>query len=223
MSEVTITVRGSFDSFHPPERGTVHITVAFEAPQKDSAYQSATSTAAAIADRITPLFDRDRGPVTWWSSDQIRTWSSRPWNQEGKQLPLVHHAAVSYQVKFGELTRLNAWVSDVVTEPGVTIDRVEWALTEGRRVELTRLARDRAVHDARDKAQAYASSLGLAELRAVAVADAGMLGDHPLGRDQTAMALAARGSGAPISGDELRLVPDDIVLSATVDARFVAQ
>ena len=37
----------------------------------------------AVKASVTPLKTGDHGPVTWWSAEQLRTWSNRPWNKDG--------------------------------------------------------------------------------------------------------------------------------------------
>ncbi len=220
MAGVTITVQGSFDSFHPAERATVNVRVGFEGPDKTAVHTSTARASAEVADGVSTMYAPDQGPVTWWSSEQLRTWSERPWNKDGKQLPLVHHAVVSFQVKFSDFERLGSWVSDIGAAPGVTIDSIDWALTEARRVELIQLARERAVADAREKAQAYAASLGVGAVRPVAVADPGMLGNQIIAQNaaptQFARAAAFSGGGRV----DISFVPEHIKVSAVVDAIF---
>ena len=121
--------------------------------------------------------------MTWWSTRHVRTWSERPWNQDGKQLPLVHHASVGVEVKFRDFAELARWVGRHAEHTaGFSLDGVEWALTEKRQQELARQVRTRAVQDAAARAQEYADALGLGPVRPVALADAGMLssGLHPM-------------------------------------------
>jgi uncharacterized protein YggE len=103
----------------------------------------------------------------------------------------------------------------------VTVGSIDWALTEARTTGVTAEVRSRAVKDAVAKASVYAQSIGLGSVTAVAIADPGMLGDQ------------VRGGGAPeasfmraksVGGSEpsLSLKPEDIEVSAVVDARFVA-
>ena len=51
-------------------------------------------------------------------AEQLRTWSNRPWNSDGKQLPLVHHASVGIEVKFRDFGVLSRWVGEHVAIPG---------------------------------------------------------------------------------------------------------
>lgn len=215
------TVRGTFSAFQPPERGTVRAHLGFEGPQMQPVFERVVRDLEAVKASVAELHDPANGPVTWWSTQHVRTWANRPWNQDGKQLPLVHHASVGLEVKFRDFTALGRWVGRHVEETaGFALDGVTWALTEQRRKELVRQVRTRAVQDAAARAQEYADALGLGTVRAVAVADAGMLGVglHPQGVPEAAYLRAGKAE----SGGELELAPEDIEVSASVDARFVA-
>jgi uncharacterized protein YggE len=161
------------------------------------------------------------GPVTRWSAQDLRTWSSRPWSQAGKQLPAVYHARVDIEVEFRDFTALSRWITAHTNDTeGVRISDVEWSLSTRRGDELRRQVRTEAVEDAVRRAQQYADALNLGEVRPVAVADSGMLSAGPSpdgGHDVGLMRSMAVGS-AP----EIELVPEDIEVTATVDARFVA-
>src|SRR5258707_7352094 len=179
-----ITVRGSYSAFQPPERGTVHASIAFEGPAMEPVYERVARDLEAVKASIVPLKSGDDGAVTWWSAEQLRTWSNRPWNQDGEQLPLVHHASVGVEVKFRDFAALSRWVGEhVANTEGFRISHVEWALTSKRRNDLVQKAQTRAVRDAATRAQQYADALGLGKVTPIAIADAGMLGAslHPGG------------------------------------------
>jgi uncharacterized protein len=218
-----ITIRGSFVAFEPPERGIVHASIAYEGPAMQPVYDLVARDLETVKDSVERLKTGDHGAVTWWSAQQLRTWSDRPWNQDGKQLPLVHHASVDVEVKFRDFNALTRWVGEhTASTTGFRTSRVEWALTVKRRDELSKQVRTQAVQDAVTRAQQYADALGLGEVRPVAIADAGMLGPnlHPDGGQGVAYMRAAAPMGG--GGAEVELVPADIEVSATVDARFLA-
>lgn len=213
-----ITVRGRFSVFQPPERATVHTTVAYEGPEMAPVYQRVAHDLETLTASVEELTD---GPVTRWSAEQLRTSSTRPWNQDGEQLPLVHHASVSVDVEFRDFTALSRWIGRHVAEvDGFRVSRVEWALTEEHLDELRTEVRRRAVLDAADRAQQYADALDLGAVRPVAIADAGMLGalSPDGGPGQNWGVMAAARSSAPV----VEFVPEDIEVSAAVDARFAA-
>jgi uncharacterized protein len=216
---IEIRVRGSFATFERPERGTVHATIAYEGPVMEPVYERVARDLDAVKASIAPLDDKDNGAVTWWSADQLRTWSNRPWNKDGKQLPLVHHASVRLEVKFRDFSALSRWVGEhVANTEGFRVAHVEWALTTNRRDAVEKEVRTRAARDAVTRAQAYADALGLGQVRPVAIADSGMLDARPQSGPPAAYLRAAAVGGAP----DVELVPEHIEVSAEVDARFVA-
>ena len=215
-----ITVRGSFAAFERPERGTVHATIAYGGPAMEPVYSRVARDLDAVKASIAPLDNKDNGPITWWSADQLRTWSNRPWNKDGKQLPLVHHASVGFEVKFRDFGVLSRWVGEhIANTEGFRVTHVEWALTAKRREALQKEVRTRAARDAVTRAQEYADALGLGQIRPVAIADAGMFGKRPENGPSVAYMRASAVGGAP----EVELVPEHIEVSAEVDARFVAE
>lgn len=217
-----ITVRGSFSAFQPPERGTVRASIAYEGAEMGTVYNRVAGDLAAVKASVTRLQGLDPVPVTWWSAGQLRAWSQRPWHKDGKQLPVVHHARVDVEVKFGDFAALSQWVGEHVSRTaGFRVSQVIWALTAARRDALFADARTRAVHDAAARAQQYADALELGAVRPVAIADAGMLAAqlHPeSGHGGTFLRAAA----SPAGGGDVELIPEDIEVTATVDARFLA-
>lgn len=209
-----ITVHGSFSAFHAAERGIAHVTVAYQGPQMEPVYERVARDLEVVKSSISPL--KDNGSVTWWSAEQLRTRSERPWNKDGKQLPLVHHADVGLEVKFCDFAELSRWVSTGISNvEGFRLERVKWALTDKLRGKLIARARTYAVKDAVARAQQYADALGLGKVRPLEVVDRGV-GSY--GDDVTASVRGGSADGGP----DVMLVPNHIELSATVEARFVA-
>lgn len=218
--ETVITVQGGHDAFHPAERATVTVSVGFEGPDRATVVARTTEGTAALVAGIAARRDPDRGPVTWHATDRIRVWSRRPFHDKGEQKPLVHHARTTTRAKFRDFEELARWVEAAASYPGVGIAGIEWALTERTREGAVDAARTRAVEEARRKAQVYADALGLGAPRCVALADPGMLGDHSNAHGAVTAASFSRGAAAEEPGG-LSFTPEDIAVSATVDARFV--
>ena len=222
MSTV-ITVQGSFTAWYPAERATVRLSIAVDGAKRDSVLASATTSVNTVTDSITALHDPDAGPVTWYASDRVRVWAERPWNNEGKQLAPVHHASIEVTVKFKDFDALADWITQVATVPGVQINGIEWSLTDAKRTSVTTEVRSRAVKDAVDKARVFAQAIGLGQVTATAIADPGMLGvggEAPPTIPSMKRAMAF--TGAADSAPTLDFTPEDIEVSASVDARFEA-
>jgi uncharacterized protein YggE len=222
----TITVQGTHVAWFDAERATVHISATFDGPKRDEVFARASQTAADVTALITPLHDAAKGPVTWWSSDRVSVWSERPWNNDGKRLPLVFHATIGVQAKFSDFDALSRLIEQAAVMEGVNVGGIEWDLTEERRTAVTQQVRTESVADAVQKASTYAAAAGLGTPAVIAVADPGMLGDGtgggggigpmPMERMGAFKAQAMdAGGGAPLS-----LSPEQIQVSSSVDVRF---
>ncbi|MEO6943012.1 MAG: SIMPL domain-containing protein [Terrimesophilobacter sp.] len=224
MTETIITVQGQHTAYFPAERATLHFSVNHDGSQRSAVFARATSAGDLLRGKIVALHNESTGPITWWASDSVRVWSDRPWNNEGKQLPLVYHAVIGFTAKFNEFDELARFIEDVADVDGVTISQLEWALTDSRTRDVTAEVQSSAVQDAVSKATVYAKAIGLSSVTAVAVADPGMLSDGgrggaEFGMERTSFAMKAMDVGGAA---ELSLRPNDIEVSASVDVRFVA-
>lgn len=225
MSETIITVQGEHSAWYPAERATVRAGIHAWGDDRDTAFADAVSSADAVRALIEPLVAALGGPITWWSSDSVRVWSERPWNNEGKQLDPVFHAAVDFTAKFSNFDALSRWVESVAGIENATVGSIDWDLTDATRTSAIVEVRSRAVKDAVAKATVFAQSIGLGTVKAIALADPGMLGDPTGGGNgvpgpmlRGAMKASADFGGSP----QLALKPEEITVSAVVDARFVA-
>jgi uncharacterized protein YggE len=225
VTDTIITVHGSHTAWHRAERATIALSVSTEGPDRSVVFERAARSAQVVRERIEGRVDRRAGPVVSWSSDRVQVWSEKPWSADGSQLDLVFHALVGFEVRFGDFGDLERFIDEVAAVDGVAVAEVGWSLTDESRIAALEEARTRAVQDAVLKAGVYARSVGLTAVRAVAVADAGMLGgaagtagtgDHG-GLASPRMPVMSK-SAAPA----LSLRPADIEVSATVDARFEA-
>jgi len=185
-------------------------------------FASATAAADAVTETVTTLHNAATGPITWWSADTIRVWSQRPWNDQGAQLDPVHYAALDLTAKFTSFTALSGWIEKVVEIPGVAVGGIQWSLTEARVTAVTAEVRSRAVKDAVAKASIYAQSIGLGTVTATAIADPGMLGDSAAPQPGFEPRMMAKSMDSMGGGSSLALKPQQIEVTCTVDARFVA-
>ena len=227
MTDTIITVQGEHSTWLPAERATVHTSVRVDGPRRDAVFASAVKASDAVRTSIEALFDKDGGPVTWWSSDSVRVWSERPWNNDGKQLALVYHSAVDFTAKFMDFDALSRWVEMAAGLDSVTVGSINWDLTDETRKKANTEVRSLAVADAVAKATIFATSIGLTTVTAVALADPGMLGDPTGGSGGGMAAPTFRGAMKAASfdsqgGPQLTLKPEDIAVASVVDARFVA-
>lgn len=221
MNETVITVQGEFTAWYPAERATVHLSIRLEGPERGPVFDGTTRSADAVRHSIIDLHDAQSGPITWWSSDSVNVWSSKPWNNEGTQLPPVFHAAIDFRVRFSDFAAMARWIENAAAVEGVNLGHIEWALSAAQETAVTAEVRSRAVKDAVAKASVYAQSIGLGNVRAIALADPGMLGEQGGAPASGGGYELMRAVGSSDAG-EFSLKPEEIEVRSKVDARFIA-
>ena len=219
MSEVTITVRGENEERVAPERATVRIAVSAEGPERsavvDRAMRLAEPVRASIAER------RESLSVADWTSKSLAVRAERPWNSEGKRLALVYKATVDFTATFTEAAELSVWISEVSAWDGVEVGWVNWHLAAQTRARVEREVAAAAVGVAVARAEAYAAALHLTTVTALEIADVGLISS---GQPAAPQMMRARGAAfAAESAPAMEYEPEDIVVSATVEARFSAR
>src|SRR5918994_4337196 len=173
MSSVTITVRGEHEARVAPEEAVAHISVRTEGRERGSVVERIAALAGPLRDDLTAR--KDAEGVADWSSQRVSVWANRPWNNEGKQLALVHYASVEITATFTDFAALSSWVSDVAESEGVQVDHVVWRLTPATAKSTEGSVAAQAVKVAVDRATAYAGAIGLATITPLEIADLGLL------------------------------------------------
>ncbi len=216
MSDVIITVRGEHETRIAPEEGVVHLSVRCDGPERGPVVERIAAIAAPLREELAAR--QASGEVTEWSSQRASVWAERPWNNEGVQLPLVHHASVEIVATFTDFAALSWWVSAVAEREGVQVGNVSWQLTTATRRAVEAEVAAHAVQTAVSRATAYANAIGHAAVTPLEIADIGLLGraeTDPGPRMMRAMATDASPS--------LDFQPQAITVTAGVEARFVAR
>lgn len=211
----TISVSGHAEHVVAPELAAVTVSVGGSGPDREGV---AGLTAAAHARLLEAVRELEAsGVLVAWSADQLRVWSFRPWNDQGAQLPLVHQASADVEVVFRDLVRVGEWLGDLAADDDVTIGGIDWRLTDETLASARERAQRAAVADAVTKAGVYASALGLSTPVVVELADHGMLAASPMAAQQVLAMRADKAAGGPTE-----FSPQDLAISASVDARFTA-
>ncbi|WP_404433515.1 SIMPL domain-containing protein [Microbacterium lacus] len=221
MSEVIVTVRGEHETRVAPEEAVAHLSVRAESSERGAVVEKMSALTAPLRDDLAAR--KLAGGVADWSSQRVSIWANRPWNNEGKQLALVHYGSVEVTATFTDIAALSWWISEVSERDGVQIDGVTWRLTPDS-ARLTEAAvAAQAVRVAVERANAYAAALGLTTVTALEIADLGLL-THAAPESATspkmmrAMAMDSAGGGPALD-----FQPEDIVIRAGVEARFSAR
>lgn len=211
---VLIAVHGSAARLLPAERGTVHLSLGWEADDRAVALRTVTDAhARAVRDAKSLVH---RGVATWWGSDQVRVRAERRYVKD-EDWRTVQVARAQVKVKFRDFSALSDWVDDIGSVAGTAIDGIDWTITEGHRREVEREVRVRAVQDATARAEAYATAIGGGAVRLERLWEPG-LRPSSIGSAEGGVVTRAMMKAAGSGGIELR--PDDIEVSAEVTADF---
>ncbi len=221
MSEVTVTVRGEHERRVAPERATIRVSVRSEGPERTVVVEHVMRLADPVRTSITER--ADAGSIVDWTSTRLSVRAERPWSNDGKRLAPVFYASVDFTATFAEASELSIWASDISPWDGVEVGGVEWHLTPETRTQVEQEVAAEAVGVAVTRAQAYAGALGLEQVTPIEIADAGLISktqgsaEAPLMKARGGIAFAAD------AGPVMEYEPDEIVISATVEARFLAR
>jgi uncharacterized protein YggE len=216
MSEVVITVRGEQERRVPPERAVVQLAVRADGPERGPVVERVSTMTEPIRDDL--VAHQRSGEVVEWSSGRVAVWSERPWNNEGLQLPPVHHASIEVSATFSDFGALSWWLGEVADTEEVHVGSIQWELSPDTRAAIEREVATEAVQTAVERARAYAEALGLDTVTAIEIADVGLLAPHPEPGPRMMRAVAMDAAGGGIA-----LQPADIVVTAGVEARFSAR
>lgn len=219
MSEILIKVRGSHSVEVAPERGVVSAEVRFDGPAPESVMERLQRGLHGVRTELERL-ERE-GAVKRLVIQRARISAERPWHKDGKQLPLVHRAAVGLWAEFVDFKALATWVGRTAGDEGLRVDHVSWQLTKESRLKVERAVRQEAVRQAKVRAQDYADALDLGPVAVRSINDVGVSHEVAYASAEMDMQMApagARRSGAP----DLAFDPEDISVYAEVEAAFTA-
>lgn len=213
-----ITVRGSAETRHPAETAAVTMASAVEGAEKAAVFADAVAIQEPLSSQLRELVEL--GAVTSWSSDQVRVFSHRPWDEQGKRGAMVHVARVDVRAEFVDFERLSGFLDYWSGIDGVEVTELQWDVTQKNRRIYEAEVRKAAVDDAVIKAQIYANALRRGKVVAEQISDPGMLSGPP---DEPGPRLMAKMASADMGGSpSLDLSPDEITIYVEVDARFRA-
>ncbi len=215
MPGVEITVRGSHTANLPPEQGTVHIQVATEGPASQPVFDAVAIALAEVKSSLESRHHPKAGPVTRFTIDQVRRGSHRPIDRDGNPQPSVHTAEASVTATFTDFDELAAWVGWTAGLEVVNVGYIDWSLRRATRLRVERKTRQKAVRDAKRRAQDYADALDLGPVLVRRISDPGMGAPAPR-RVMMAAAMSVPPGGVP----EVSLRPEDVQVDAQVEATF---
>jgi len=213
-----ITVRGSAEQHHPAERAIVSLAAVVDGHDKQDVFTAAVDIQEPLTGQLKELVGLHA--VQTWSSDQVRVFSHRPWEGDGRRGEMVHVAKVHVRAEFTDFERLSAFLDHWSGVDGVEIGGIVWDVSVKSRRLYEAEVRKSAVDDAVSKAQSYANAVRRGKVVAAQIADPGMLAG-PADVPPATHHAVVFGAGDRV-GAELDLSPEEIVIRVEVDARFIA-
>lgn len=211
-----ITFSGHAEALVAPERGTVHLSVATENLDQETALRAVETAAQWLVEDLKPLRS---GPVTWYAMDAVSTSNWQPRDHLGQPQARQYRAHCQARVTFKDFFTLSAAVSRWGEQPAISVGQVEWNLTDETRDRVKADVLVAALADAHQRASIAAGYLGQPVLRVVEVADPGLLGR---GEESSPMppALFARGAAMAASEGGVELSPQEITISSELHVQF---
>ena len=224
MSDVVITVRGEHETRIAPERAVAHLTIRAEGPERGAVVERMAAYSEPVRDDLSTR--KSTGTVSEWTSQRVSVWSERPWAPDGRRLAPVHYGSVDFSVTFADFAVLSWWAGEVAEREGVQLGWIDWQLTPETRAATEREVAAGAVGVAVTRANAYAAALGLSTVTPLEIADAGLLArpeSSAAGREERMMMAKASFAADAGGGPSVQLQPEDIVITAVVEARFTVR
>ncbi len=206
MTEILIEVAGSARTIIDPELGVAHASITADGPDPQPVRDHVSLVLVRIRAGLEEL--QKTGAVERFSVDQVRFSAHRPWNEKGKQLPLVHTATVGVSARFTDFAALGRWVSN----EGLTVHYIDWRLSDQTQASVERQTRQEAVRDAATRAQDYADALDLGPVAVRTIRDPQA--------DASPRIMMAKGQVADGGEPDIDLTPEPIEIEATIHAGF---
>ena len=218
MNEVNISVRGEHQVEVPAELGIVYLAVSTSGPERPAVVERAVALSDPLRADLSAR--KQAGQLQEWVSQQVEIRSERPWN-DGRYLAPVHYATINFTVTFHDAGELSMWVSEIAERDGIQVGHIAWELSAQTKQRVERETATAAVKVAVERATAYANAIGKKEITPLQIADVGLLSNTQV--QPRAMFAQGKMAMASDAGQaSLDLHPQDIIISAAVEARFAA-
>jgi uncharacterized protein len=205
-----MVVRGVGEVRTMPDLASVRVGVDGEGVSRDEAYQKASATASAV-DGVLAAFESaiDRVTTAGLAVQPNTRWRKGETQRTGWQALRVSVVEIIDTSRVGEL--LNA-----LAGAGASISGLCWMVAPAN--EAFALARRRAGHDARERAEQYAHALNI-KLGPVAWAsEPGLRGTGRI--DAMAARAAAGGMGAGAAEEPISVNPEEVTIHATLEVAY---
>lgn len=230
MAPLTVTVTGSSSISRQAERGVLTVSAKSEGPEKEIVSHEVTSASKELHRMFTELSPKTEAgaatadaPITVFSSTMLRTGFYDQTDKTSETRTRVHTATSSYSAIFRNFAKLGDVVGNLMTHPHVSIDRVEWKLTDATIKSLHSESRTLAMENAIEKAEDYARVVGR-KVFAREINDSDHGNQVAMLQQQQMARSAVYGSGVGPSHDSsVDMTPQDIRYTGRVTVKFESE
>jgi hypothetical protein len=215
MSEPVISVRGEAVLEVEPEIARLSVRVESKDPDRRKVLDRLTARNAECLDLIKSYGDAvERIETSRISVVPVLKYRRRDENVQHYQ------GSAWIRLTVGDFAVLGELVTRLANLELTTVDGPYWELRPSS--DVHRRAREQAVHEALNRARAYAEALGCRLTGLVELADSGMSPHDSMRPQATRYAMMASAQSAGGEPQPIDLEPETQVVSATVEARFTA-
>ena len=224
-----IDVRGTAEITREPERAVLSIGISSEGAVQDVVAQQVSSTCNQLQqsfDKLAPKTSTGEAtpeaPIATVSTNFLRSWSYIPYDTKGKALQRVYGASSSFEVVFRDFETLGNIASELFLMPYVTINHIEWCLTDPSLHALGAESRKLAMQDAIAKANDYANFVGR-KIVPVKITDQGVSNgglNMQLDTFQAAESYRRSGRAGHSAPNGMSLTPEKVVLTGSIHVKF---
>lgn len=207
-----ITVEASSSRRVAAERARVHTEALWEAATRQRAVSGVSKVVASLTSELEGLANKG---VESYSASPARVSTWRPSAEDGRRAAPRTTAVVELVVVFDNLEVLSKWAVANAEREGLTINHVEWLLTESTAAAVEEEVLAGALERARGRALSLAKADGAAGVETISVTDRGSA------TPQLSQPMMSRAAGYDSAEDaQVSVVPELIGVEASLVVRF---
>ena len=219
-----ITVRAAAQSRRTPQIAVLDVSASHESNDQQKSSGAAHQLMKNVSDQLRAVQAQRPEIVDRLVVSAISNRSWRPWNNEGKQLPMRHESSGRVQVALTDFAVVAELTQAWSAVEGLTVDSVQWELTDQAQRDLEAEVTFEAVKMCRRRAEVMAAASGFSDVVPLQVADTGLLEQPRAMAESFGVSMAmARDTAGKAQGEGFDLSPREIEVRVQVEARFRAQ
>lgn len=219
-----ITVRAAAQGRRVPEIAVLTVRASHESGHQQEASSAAHTLMKQLADQVRQIQSERPEIVDRLVISPVGTRSWRPWNNEGRQLPLRHESSGQVQIALTDFDLVARLTQEWSAVEGLNLGAPRWELTDDSQRELEAEVTTEAVRMCRQRAQVMAEASDCHEVTPLQVADTGLL-ERPNAEAMPApgVMMARSGAAADSADAGFDLSPREITVRVQVEARYRAE